>query len=339
MKKLFLLSLSIAATCVASAQTVLESRTMPGGHESQIVQDQNGRIFRRLIKANENVAETVAPVEKAPMGAIQKFEQTFFESFEGWQKSYGLDWIPEGWTQKNLPENIPTEAMLQNNRNLRWFVSESLPYYQDVTDEGVNEAFIHYGYERKDLGMMGGPQDEWLITPTISLKENETLHFMHQADFFSVYDCENFDWNNIKYPEPRVVVCNMSVLVTTDDGENWTRVWDLDADVTSKLSDQECFDNATLTYRQYHVDLSAFANNNVKIAFRYVCGAGDWTGNSMTLDAVTINHPIASGINEVAADSNTFEYYDVNGAKLPGKPSKKGLYIRKGGNKTEKVMF
>ena len=32
------------------------------------------------------------------------------------------------------------------------------------------------------------------------------------------------------------------------------------------------------------------------------------------------------------------EYYDINGVKINGKPSKKGLYIRKGEGKTEKVM-
>ena len=45
MKKQLLLALALVATCAASAQTVSETKSLPAGHEMQIVKDQQGRIF------------------------------------------------------------------------------------------------------------------------------------------------------------------------------------------------------------------------------------------------------------------------------------------------------
>ncbi|WP_337943801.1 choice-of-anchor J domain-containing protein [Prevotella sp.] len=338
MKKLFLLSLSIAATCVASAQTVLESETLPAGHESQVVQDEAGRIYRRLVKPYAGSNETVSPLAKAAKAGDAKFEQTFYEGFEGWKESLGYDWIPEGWTEINTPENTPTEEMLLHNINNSWYVYASSDFFQEMTTDGVNEAFIHYAYDNEKYGITAAAQDEWLVTPTIALKENETLHFMLQADFFNIYNCKDFDYRNIKYAEPRETVCTMSVMITTDDAQNWSRIWDLEADVASKMTDKECYANSDLKIKHFDVDLSAYANKNVKIAFRYIRSEGMFRGNSMILDGVTVDHPSAAGINTVSASAK-YEYYDVNGTKLPGKPSKKGLYIRKGENKTEKMML
>ena len=155
MKKLFLLSLSIAATCVASAQTVLESETLPAGHESQVVQDEAGRIYRRLVKPYAGSNETVSPLAKAAKADDAKVEQTFYEGFEGWKESLGYDWIPEGWTEINTPENTPTEEMLLHNINNSWYVYASSDFFQEMTTDGVNEAFIHYAYDNEKYGDWG----------------------------------------------------------------------------------------------------------------------------------------------------------------------------------------
>lgn len=39
MKKQLLLALALVATCAASAQTVLETKSLPAGHEMQVVKD------------------------------------------------------------------------------------------------------------------------------------------------------------------------------------------------------------------------------------------------------------------------------------------------------------
>ncbi len=62
-------------------------------------------------------------------------------------------------------------------------------------------------------------------------------------------------------------------------------------------------------------------------------------GNSMIVDGIKITHPVSSAIHDVKTATGQDKYYDINGTKINGKPSKKGLYIRKDEGKTEKVMF
>ena len=116
MKKQLLLGLALAATCAASAQTVLETKSLPAGHEMQVVKDQQGRIFKRLVKPQVETLMNAAPVQKAQK-VEDDIETTFYEGFEGWQLSYGMNWLPEDWSQINTKENTPTQEMLDHNIN------------------------------------------------------------------------------------------------------------------------------------------------------------------------------------------------------------------------------
>lgn len=77
----------------------------------------------------------------------------------------------------------------------------------------------------------------------------------------------------------------------------------------------------------------------MKLAWRYVCDEGNGKGNSMVLDGIKITHPVSSAIHDVKTSVSQDEYYDMNGVKINGKPSKMGLYIHKGEGKTEKVII
>ncbi|EJW93680.1 hypothetical protein EVA_18213, partial [gut metagenome] len=129
------------------------------------------------------------------------------------------------------------------------------------------------------------------------------------------------------------------VMISTDGGEKWGEIWDLHEDVTSLLTDQEIYDGSGLQVRYFDIDLSDYAGKDVKLAWRYVRVEGDRMGNSMVLDGIKITHPISSAIHDVKTSTSQDEYYDLNGVKMNGKPTKKGLYIRKGEGKTEKVMI
>lgn len=336
MKKQLLLALALVATCAASAQTVLETKSLSAGHEMQVVKDQQGRIFKRLVKPQGETMINAAPVQK-----VQKVEDdietTFYEGFEGWQLSYGMNWLPEDWSQINTKENIPTQEMLDHNINNTWYCYESSNMYQEFTPDGTSVAFIHFGYSNEKYGLKPYAQDEWLVSPIISLKDKETLQFILEADYLSVYDCDKFDWNKLAYTE-RVVVNTMKVMISTDGGEHWGEIWDLSEDVTSLLTDRQVYDGSGLRVRYFDIDLSDYAAKDVKLAWRYMRDEGDNAGNSMIVDGIKITHPVSSAIHDVKTATGQDEYYDINGTKINGKPSKKGLYIRKGEGKTEKVM-
>ena len=338
MKRLFLFSLALAATCAASAHTVIDSKILAPGYENQIVQDQKGRIFKKLVKPNTIANEKIAPTTKI-MKAEGNLEETFYEGFEGWEPSYGINWIPENWKEINTEANIPSEENLSHNVNNTWFVYTSSNMFQELTTDGEEEAFIHFGYVNEAYGLHAEAQDEWLVSPVISLKEKETLHFMLQADFFNLYNCTDFDWTNHVYKNGREVVNTMKIMLSTDNGETWSEIWDLVNNVVSHLTDQECFDNSDLKIKHYDIDLSEYAGKNIQLAWRYVRDEGDWKGNSMILDGIFIKHPASTDIQGVSTGSVSYEYYDVNGTKLTDKPSKKGLYLRKGEGKTTKVML
>lgn len=156
--------------------------------------------------------------------------------------------------------------------------------------------------------------------------------------YISVYDCGKFYWYKLAYDEC-ILVNTMKVMISTDGGENWGKIWDLHEDVTSLLTDREIYDGSGLQVRYFDIDLADYAGKDVKLAWRYVRDEGDGKGNSMVLDGIKITHPVSSAIHDMKTSASQDEYYDMNGIKINGKPSKKGLYIHKGEGKTEKVII
>lgn len=345
MKNAILLGLAVAMATTVSAQnlTVMSSRDLPAGHKMQIVQDARGCEFRHLVKP---AAQQLAP--DAPSARIN-FEEppvvTYYEGFEGYDESYGLNWLPEGWTRKNTPENTPTAEQLAHNINNTWYSYTSSNMFQDLTTDGTKEAFIHFGYANETYGLTNAAQDEWMITPSITLDNNkkETLQFLLQADYFDVYDCDKFDWSALTYAAGRTVVNTLKIMVSEDNGATWKCVWDLADDVCSKLTDKECYDASDLTLTTQEASLADYAGKTVKIGFRYVRKGGGFYGNSMIVDAVKVQHPASDdtdGVDGIKADTNApAEYFTTDGVRLSGKPSQHGVYMQRKGGATRKVAL
>ena len=340
MKKVLLsVCMAIAAMSVSAQNlTVLSEKTLPMGNKMQVVKDAQGRIFRKLVKPEGYKAAATAPVKEAASDDIV----TFYEGFENYRTNFGMDWIPVDWSEINTPENVPTEDQLAHNINMTWLVYESSNLYQDMTTDGTKEAFIHFGYNDDTHGLTSADQDEWLVSPEVTLASNETLHFLLQADYFDVYNINDFDWNTATWPNGRGEAVNtLKIMVTEDDGKNWTEVWDLAKNVTDKLTERECYDASDLKIRPQAVDLSAYAGKTVKVAFRY-WRVGVGTGNSMIVDGVTISHPSPAGIDNVkvnGSQSAAAEYFTVNGMRVSNvKPATKGLYIERKNGVARKVV-
>ncbi len=286
----------------ADAVEVLQSRNLANGVTQQEVKNEKGQLYRRYV--GENAPKGVK--SNADATSSDNATQLFYESFEGFAtEGKDLNWIPSTWSKKIAPGNEPTAEMISHNINNSWYC-----YYTGdgnftpKSTDGECDAFIHYGYENKQYGVKPVAQDEWLITPTIQMKESgeHYLDFLLAASYFDCYDVSNdWDWTTMAFSK-RVKVNTMKVMASTDGGETWQQEFDLVDDVLASLTDRQCYDTEFTTYLRYQVNVSELAGKNVKFAFRYVRNEGDWVGNSMAVDAVKVLHKEASSVNDVKKD-------------------------------------
>lgn len=267
---------------------VLYSKTCGKNTVMKVVEDSYGRIYKvydkdgkpgnrlmpRRVKKNDNEGVT-----------------SFKEDFESWMPEYGLDWIPDGWTELNSEGNIPTQEMLNANINNTWYVNWTGDgYWIPATADGEKDAFIHFTYNSSPgakVEVVASPQDELLITPNITVKQGDKLFFDACIDLGSVY---KYDWYSGLYDREEVE-CDLEVLASDNDGANWKRIWSAAADVASKMSNNDLYEAMELIYYSYSVSVSDYVGKTIKLAFRYINTSdkdNSLKGNSMSLDAVVV---------------------------------------------------
>lgn len=265
--------------------TVLSSRRVADGISIQTLRDSKGRVFRQRV----GKGQSAKPLAESPRRVrANSAPAVFYESFEGYDASLGIDWLPDGWTEINSPHHVPTEEALLHNVNNTWFTYYSSDFYQEFTPDGECEAFIHFPYDG-GYGSSDDASDEWMVTPEIAIGDNQVLEFLHQGDPFTVYA---YDWNTSVFDRSHVE-CTLKVMITDDGGQTWTQLWDYAADELGDKDDYYLY-NEPQTYIRHQVSLSEYAGSDVKIAFRYVCDGGGWAGNSMMIDGVKV---VAAGEN------------------------------------------
>lgn len=275
------------------------------------------------------------PIEPDPS---EERDITLYEGFEGGSGDIKADWIPDGWTEINTPDAEPTQLQLSHNVNNSWWCSESSDMYQDMTIDGTKEMYIHFSYDGDWCN--DAAQDEWLVSPEVTLTEDEQLHFLHQGDIFKAFDYSKFDVNSMKFSE-RVKTHTMKVMITTDGGASWDELWDWADAVAPGMTDRELWDEGYLHLKSYTIDLGEYARKSVKIAFRYMRDQGDNVGNSMILDRVVIDHPKSASLKVEVADEydGPVRYYDLNGRMVDYSSAAPGIYIERAGGKTARKVI
>jgi hypothetical protein len=143
---------------------------------------------------------------------------------------------PTGWT--TIVNNAYT-----------WEFDDYNPY------EGAGNATCLYDQDYT------GPQDEWLISPTIDLTGGPwVLDFAWMMSYYwGVDPYDNYD---------------IFVMVSTDDGANWTQVW---TDPTESFTSYDWY--------TAQVDLSPYTSSTFKVAFVYQ----GYDGAQGGFDAMSIN--------------------------------------------------
>lgn len=275
---------------------ILKTKSVGGGYVMQIVETKQGFRYKRLLDANNRNLQKTDKRISAQVSASQD-GVAFSEDFESWQDSYGLDWIPEGWQEINAPDNTTD---LDHNVNNTWYVYYSGGMgFLPMTPDGEKEAFIHFSYDRDDPNdpdkvIAAVDQDEWLITPLISVEEYQDLYFAMAYDYSSCYDSKYLDWSTMIYSQ-RVTVCNMEVLVQVEGSSEWESILNMEQDYASKMSDMEVFDKG-FSYENFKLELDKYVGKKIKIAFRYIRTGGDFCGNSVCLDAVKVATPATDAL-------------------------------------------
>ena len=258
--------------------SVVKSEKLKSGHELQIVRLSDGSLSKRIVSENSNHMPATRMVPQ--YSSDVKYTAPFVEMFEGYDGET-IDWIPEGWqdiSKTDPPHVPPTEKAL----NFTWQV-EGRGFDQAL--EGYYSARVQnsfYSNPENPQELINEPQDEWLITPTVSITENNVLYFYLGYRpgwvFINVDDWAFDQINNI-----------MEVHISEDGGETWRMIWDCldDAYSYSNAELLESLMSITVWWTPFRIDLSEYAGKDIKVAFRYVGNEGE----SMRIDAVSIKRP------------------------------------------------
>lgn len=266
--------------------------------------------------------------------------QVLFEDFSG---SEGL---PEGWEVVN---STPEMATLQGG-HFTWQMAES-PDDFPAPLSGDKIALIYQASYTDDAGRrVELSQDEWLISPTISLGTESSLSFGLSYIPMFLYNCSNeyldFSSDPLDFKE-RVPATTLKVMVKAEGDADWTEVYDVFDLWQGYTLDDLMTNYFARGFRDNVVDLEAFSGKDVRIGFRFV----GYMGNAMGLDAVKVLSMPGAGIDAVEADGfaggERVDVFNAAGVRVGGYVAGEGafddsslapgFYILSGNGRTVKV--
>lgn len=259
---------------------VVASKQLKDGSSIDLVRGNDGHLYKvlnRSLRASDKIAQSKSRIN-AP--AVMKADEnaTLFEGFESYEGLTSRGWIPEGWSQESKT-NPPHVAPEGKGTCLVWEATKGDGFTSAYSGTYVERVQVSMADFTADPITFAEQQDEWLITKAITPKTGDYLTFqLCYSPCFTLLDETTMKFtavNNI-----------LEVLVTTDDGKTWEKVWDVLDDARSYTED-ELWDDGRSFVRPYHpmlVNISKYVGKNIKIAFRYY----GINGESMMLDDVKV---------------------------------------------------
>lgn len=271
---------------------IVAQKQLKNGRTISLVRGNDG-LVRKVLSLKPTNNFTANPV-KATLKAQKSAENaTFFEGFENYDGD-SRGWIPEGWEQvsKTDPAHHAAEG---SGASLVW-EGVSGDGFQDAFEGNYCERIQVSSFDIDDDGNFIFPeaQDEWLITPAVTPKAGDYLTFQLQySPAFTL-----LDMNTLEYTAEN---STLEVLVSTDNGANWEKIWDAIDDARSYTEAELDTDagNIYRPFRQMLVNIGAYAGKSVKFAFRYV----GIDGESMMLDNVELTNDIEPAVSMTAPEA------------------------------------
>lgn len=259
---------------------VVASKQLKDGSSIDLVRGNDGHLYKvlnRSLRASDKIAQSKSRIN-AP--AVMKADEnaTLFEGFESYEGQISRGWVPEGWSQESKT-NPPHVAPEGKGTCLVWEATKGDGFTSAYSGTYVERVQVSMADFTADPITFAEQQDEWLITKAITPKTGDYLTFqLCYSPFFTLFNESAMDFSSVNNI--------LEVLVTTDDGKTWEKVWDVLDDARSYTVD-ELWDDGSSFVRPYHpmlVNISKYVGKNIKIAFRYY----GINGESMMLDDIKV---------------------------------------------------
>ena len=259
---------------------VVASKQLKDGSSINLVKGNDGHLYKvlnRSLRASDKITPSKSRIN-AP--AVMKADEnaTLFEGFESYEGQTARGWVPEGWSQESKT-NPPHVAPEGKGTCLVWEATKGDGFTSAYSGTYVERVQVSIADFTADPITFAEQQDEWLITKAITPKTGDYLTFqLCYSPFFTLFNESTMDFSSVNNI--------LEVLVTTDDGKTWEKVWDVLDDARSYTED-ELWDDGSSFVRPYHpmlVNISKYVGKNIKIAFRYY----GINGESMMLDDVKV---------------------------------------------------
>lgn len=238
----------------------------------------NKRKFKSINKA-AGLTKTMPLHKFLPKGALKAKASSalpegvvFQDSFEGWD-GMTLPWTPEGWT---------IESKSQSTSG--WEPQTELSYASIYPVDGETMMAISYDVDSKH-------QDEWLISPSFTVEENNELKFYAYITPMWLFNMDNFDWDVEEFVGEREVICTLKILVKEDGATEWNEIWDASTEWLD-VAGSELFNVSPNGLEEQIVSMADYAGKSVQIAFQYVGKDGD----TMLIDMVSVGLPSLDGV-------------------------------------------
>lgn len=287
MNKLLILTAGLSVAVTAMGQTLaggpvdVTERTETG-HAARIVKransrvadvvTENGAVLKRFTGVKP-LTSTIDP-SRCAKAHIRKADaldgsDILFESFEGWD-GVTETWVPDGWT---------VESYGDSNLDIlrKWHPSTAGSYYPAPTD-----GQYYYGI------FFGDNQDEWLISPVVTPANGNVLSFDMNIEplWFYNLDQEHFNLDDSEFIGAPEVVFNVKVNVREVGGQ-WTTALDMADKFKDMTGVEMIMYNSDASLMPFTVDLSAYADKEIQVAFQYVGS----DGQSYFIDNIRIGFP------------------------------------------------
>lgn len=259
---------------------VVASKQLKDGLSIDLVRGNDGHLYKvlnRSLRASDKIAPSKSCIN-AP--AVMKADEnaTLFEGFESYEGLTSRGWVPDGWSQESKT-NPPHVAPEGEGTCLVWEATQGDGFTSAYSGTYVERVQVSMADFTADPITFAEQQDEWLITKAITPKTGDYLTFqLYYSPCFTLLNESTMDFSSVNNI--------LEVLVTTDDGKTWEKVWDVLDDARSYTED-ELWDDGMSFVRPYHpmlVNISKYVGKNIKIAFRYY----GINGESMMLDDVKV---------------------------------------------------
>lgn len=214
----------------------------------------------------------------------------FSESFENVvsQGSFSNTNFPQGWTTKRTDGILDCgEVYFQGSEDKvaghgAWIVES---YYALEAYDGYALASCYY-LSSDEMSAHGiSQQDEWLISPSFTVGENNVLQFYcyYTPLYLFNLDGEHVNTNTYEWINQEVSA-TLKVNISTDNGDSWTELKDLADDYMGVSLYEMILSYGTTDYYPVTIDLSDYAGQSVKVAFQYV----GKDGSIIAIDAVNV---------------------------------------------------